>query len=154
LAAYRCFEAYGRNPQTYALATRLVPAGCENEVLDLLVGLRQRAAADGAGAFAAWQNAEDVAGAERCYRSLLQGGAESWNIRDQHMDETLARLLDHDGATEKAVVWAHNTHVGDARGSDMARAGEVTIGQLARQRYGSDQVVLVGFGTYQGTVVA
>ncbi|MBX6751706.1 MAG: erythromycin esterase family protein [Micromonosporaceae bacterium] len=154
LAAYRCFESYGRDPQTYALATRLVPTGCENEVLDLLVGLRQRAAANGAGAFAAWQNAEVVAGAERYYRTLMRGGAESWNVRDQHMADTLARLLEYHGPSAKAVVWAHNTHVGDARGSDMAQANEVTLGQLARQRYGSDQVVLVGFGTYQGTVVA
>ena len=154
LAAYRCFESYGRDPHTYALATRLVPAGCENEVLDLLVGLRQRAAADGSGAFAAWQNAEVVAGAERYYRALMRGGAESWNIRERHMADTLARLLDHYGPSARGVVWAHNTHVGDARGSDAARAGEVSLGQLARQRYGSDQVVLVGFGTYQGTVVA
>ena len=154
LAAYRCFESYGRDPQTYALATRLVPTGCENEVLDLLVGLRQRAAANGARAFAAWQNAEVVAGAERYYRTLMRGGAESWNVRDQHMTDTLGRLLDYHGPSAKAVVWAHNTHVGDARGTDMTQAHEVTIGQLARQRYGSDQVVLVGFGTYQGTVVA
>ncbi|MCL6568159.1 MAG: erythromycin esterase family protein [Meiothermus silvanus] len=154
LAAYRCLEPYGHSPQAYAMATRLVPTGCENEVLDLLIALRQRAVANGDGAFAAWQNAEVVAGAERYYRTLVRGGAESWNVRDRHMDETLARLLDHYGPAAKAVVWAHNTHVGDARGSDMARAGEVTIGQLARERYGPDQVVLVGFGTYRGTVVA
>jgi erythromycin esterase-like protein len=154
LAAYRCFESYGHDPHTYAMAVRLVPAGCENEVLDLLVGLRERAANNGPGAFAAWQNAEVVAGAERYYRALLQGGAESWNIRENHMGDTLARLLEHYGPSAKAVVWAHNTHVGDARGTDAVRAGEVSLGQLARQRYGSDQVVLVGFGTYQGTVVA
>jgi erythromycin esterase-like protein len=136
------------------MATRLIPTGCENEVLDLLVRLRERAAADGPGAFAAWQNAEVVAGAERYYRALLRGGAESWNIREHHMADTLARLLEYYGPSAKAVVWAHNTHVGDARGSEMARAGEVSLGQLARQRYGSDHVVLVGFGTYQGTVVA
>jgi erythromycin esterase len=154
MAAYRCFEPYAEDPQDYALATRFIPASCENEVLDLLVGLRQRAMADGPGWFGAWQNAEVVAGAERYYRAMVRGGRESWNVRDRHMDQTLARLLDHYGPTAKAVVWAHNTHVGDARATDMADSGEVNIGQLARERYGTDQVVLIGFGSYGGTVVA
>ncbi|MDG4762768.1 erythromycin esterase family protein [Solwaraspora sp. WMMD406] len=154
LAAYRCFEPYGTDPQDYASALRLVPAGCEAEVVDLLVRLRRQAAADGAGSFAAWQNAEVVAGAERYYRALTAGGRLSWNVRDRHMDDTLDRLLTHYGPAAKAVVWAHNTHVGDARATDMVDLGEVNIGQLARERYGPEQVVLVGFGTYQGTVVA
>jgi erythromycin esterase len=154
LAAYRCFEPYGEDPQDYALATRFVPVGCENEVIDLLVRLRQRAAADGAARFTAWQNAEVVAGAERYYRAMIAGGRQSWNVRDRHMDDTLARLLDHYGPRAKAVVWAHNTHVGDARATDMADTGMVNIGQLARDRYGTDQVVLVGFGTHRGTVLA
>jgi erythromycin esterase-like protein len=154
LAAYRCFEPYDEDEQQYALATRFVPTSCENEVVDLLVGLRQKAAADGAGWFAAWQNAEVVAGAERYYRAMVRGGRESWNVRDRHMDDTLARLLQHYGPGAKAIVWAHNTHVGDARATDMAAAGEVNIGQLARERYGADRVVLVGFGSHRGTVVA
>ncbi|MCW3818585.1 erythromycin esterase family protein [Micromonospora sp. DR5-3] len=154
LAAYRCFQPYEEDAQQYALATRLVPTNCENEVVDLLVGLRERAAADGSGRFGAWQNAEIVAGAERYYRTMARGGRESWNVRDRHMDDTLDRLLRHYGPTAKGVVWAHNTHVGDARATDMTDAGEVNIGQLARERYGADQVVLVGFGTHHGTVVA
>jgi erythromycin esterase-like protein len=154
LAAYRCFEPYAEDAQRYARATRFVPTSCENEAVDLLVRLRQQAAADGAGRFAAWQNAEVVAGAERYYRAMVGGGRESWNVRDRHMDETLDRLLEHYGEQAKAVVWAHNTHVGDARGTDMADAGEVNIGQLARERYGPDRVVLVGFGTHRGTVIA
>ncbi|HEX2773116.1 MAG TPA: erythromycin esterase family protein [Micromonosporaceae bacterium] len=154
LAAYRCFQPYGEDAQRYALATRFVPASCEDEVVDLLVGLRERAAADGAGRFGAWQNAEIVAGAERYYRAMVRGSRESWNVRDRHMDDSLDRLLDHYGVDAKAVVWAHNTHVGDARATDMVDAGEVNIGQLARERYGADQVVLVGFGTHRGTVVA
>jgi erythromycin esterase len=154
LAAYRCFEPYEEDEQRYALATRFVPTSCEDEVVDLLVGLRRRAGADGTGRFGAWQNAEVVAGAERYYRAMVRGDRESWNVRDRHMDETLDRLLDHYGPDAKAVVWAHNTHVGDARATDMADAGEVNIGQLARQRYGADRVVLVGFGTHRGTVVA
>ncbi|MFG1953855.1 erythromycin esterase family protein [Micromonospora sp. NPDC048830] len=154
LAAYRCFQPYSEDAQQYALATRLVPNNCENEVVDLLVALRERAAADGAGFFGAWQNAEVVAGAERYYRTMVRGGRESWNVRDRHMDDTLDRLLAHYGPGAKGIVWAHNTHVGDARATDMADAGEVNIGQLARERYGAEQVVLVGFGTHHGTVVA
>lgn len=156
LAAYRCFEPYGESAQDYATATRLVSATCEDEVVDLLVRLRERARAPGNGGegFTAWQNAEVVAGAERYYRAMLGGGRESWNVRDRHMDDTLARLLDHRGPGAKAVVWAHNTHVGDARATAMAARGEVNTGQLARERYGADQVVLVGFGTHRGTVVA
>ncbi|MEH1055486.1 erythromycin esterase family protein [Micromonospora sp. CPCC 206171] len=154
LAAYRCFQPYDEDPQQYALATRLVPNSCENEVVDLLAALRERAATDGEGRFGAWQNAEVVAGAERYYRAMVRGGRESWNVRDRHMDDTLDRLLRHYGPGAKAVVWAHNTHVGDARATDMADAGEVNIGQLARERHGADQVVLVGFATHRGTVVA
>jgi erythromycin esterase len=154
LAAYRCFEPYGEDAQEYAWATRMVPTSCANEVIDLLVGLRQRAAGDGATRFGAWQNAEVVAGAERYYRAMVRGGRQSWNVRDRHMDESLDRLLRHYGPGSKAVVWAHNTHVGDARATDMADAGEVNIGQLARERYGADHVVLVGFGTHRGTVIA
>ena len=154
LAAYRCFEPYGEDPQEYALATRFVPQSCENEVVDLLVGLRERALADGPGRFEAWQNAEVVAGAERYYRTMVRGGQSSWNVRDKHMDDTLARLLDHYGPGSRGIVWAHNTHVGDARATDMARYGDFNIGQLARERYGRDAVAVVGFGTHHGTVAA
>jgi erythromycin esterase-like protein len=85
---------------------------------------------------------------------MMAGGRESWNVRDRHMDGTLDRLLTHYGPGSRAVVWAHNTHVGDARATDMTDAGEVNIGQLARERYGADRVVLVGFASHEGTVVA
>ncbi|SDG65223.1 Erythromycin esterase homolog [Lentzea fradiae] len=154
LAAYRCFEPYGESARDYARATRLLPASCEDEVVDLLVRLRERAATEGTGSFGAWQNAEVVAGAEHYYRAMTAGGPSSWNIREQHMDETLHRLLLHYGAGSKAVVWAHNTHVGDARATHMAMSGNVNIGQLARERHGGDQVVLIGFGGHHGTVIA
>lgn len=154
LAAYRCFEPYGESVRDYAMATRLIPTSCENEVVDLLVRLRDRAAADGGGTFGVWQNAEVVAGAERYYRAMVVGGSESWNVRERHMDDTLERLLSHYGPDSRAVVWAHNTHVGDARATSMAASGTVTIGQLARERYGEDQVVLTGFGSHRGTVIA
>lgn len=160
LRAYHCFQPHGPDPQSYARATRLVPEGCEQQVIDLLTRLRQQPApepdTDNAAwaAFTARQNAEVVAGAERYYRAMVRGGPESWNIRDQHMDDTLHRLLTCYGPHARAVVWAHNTHIGDARATDMADAGEINIGQLARQRHGDQQVVLIGLGTHHGSVIA
>ncbi|MER7395115.1 erythromycin esterase family protein [Streptomyces sp. NPDC000151] len=159
LEAYRCFEPYAEDPQSYALATRLVPSGCEPEVIRLLVAVRERAqrirAADGSLAdLAARQNAEVLAGAERYYRAMVRGGPDSWNVRDHHMADTLDRLTAHHGPAAKAVVWEHNTHVGDARATDMAEAGLVNVGQLVRERHAADGVVLVGFGSYEGTVTA
>nr|WP_238490803.1 erythromycin esterase family protein [Actinoplanes flavus] len=147
LDAYRCFEPYNEDPNAYGWATQLVPAACEDRVVTMLAAVRDRD-------FGLWQNAEVVAGAESYYRAMVRGGPEAWNVRDRHMDQTLDRLLRRYGPTSKAVVWAHNTHVGDARATDQSQYGEVTIGQLARERYGDAQVLLVGFGTYRGTVVA
>jgi erythromycin esterase len=151
LQAYHCFEPFHEDPNAYAYATRFADHSCEDAVVRMLVELRRRA-------LPAWQNAEVVAGAEHYYRTMIQGGPKSWNVRDRHFDETLARLLEHyderDGTPAKAVVWAHNTHVGDARATDQSRHGEVTLGELARERYGRENVVLVGFGSHHGTVVA
>jgi erythromycin esterase-like protein len=134
LAAYRCFEPYDEDPNAYAWSTRFVSSTCEAEVVDMLVALRRRALAGRD--LDTWQNAEVVAGAEHYYRAMVHGGPKSWNVRDRHMDETLDRLLRHHGDGAKAVVWAHNTHVGDARATDQSRHGEVTLGELARDRYG------------------
>jgi erythromycin esterase-like protein len=84
----------------------------------------------------------------------VQGGAVTWNIRDRHMAETLERLSEHYGPNAKAIVWAHNTHVGDARFTDMVGDGMINIGELARERHAADGVVLVGMGGYRGTVTA
>jgi erythromycin esterase len=148
LEAYRCFEGFEEDPQAYAYATRFVPHSCEDQVVRMLIELR------GATDFGVWQNAEVVAGAEHYYRAMMRGGAASWNVRDRHMDATLARLLDHYGDGSRAVVWAHNTHVGDGRATDQAEHGEYTLGELARERFGADRVLLVGFGSHRGTVVA
>jgi erythromycin esterase len=152
--AYRCFEPYGKRIEEYGMASRFVSARCEEEVVRLLARTRELAAADGPERFAAWQNAEVVSRAERYYRAMIGGGAHSWNIRDTHMADTLDRLLTHYGAGSRAVVWAHNTHIGDARATDMVDAGMVNLGQLARERHGAGDVVLVGFGGYRGTVIA
>jgi erythromycin esterase-like protein len=126
--------------------------------VDLLRALRRRAPeyrADGPEAhFVAEQNALVLKNAEAYYRAMVRGGPDSWNIRDRHMTETLERLLRHHGPGAKAIAWAHNTHIGDARYTDMAGAGEVNVGQLVRERHGGDGVVLVGFGSYRGSVIA
>ncbi|MEU7755258.1 erythromycin esterase family protein [Micromonospora sp. NPDC049101] len=152
--AYRCFEPYGKRVEEYGAASRFVSARCEEEVVRLLARTREHALSDGPDRFSAWQNAEVVAGAERYYRAMVAGGPDSWNIRDTHMQDTLDRLLDRYGPEARGIVWAHNTHVGDARATDMAADGMVNIGQLARERHGDDAVALIGFGSYRGTVIA
>jgi erythromycin esterase len=156
--AFACFEPYGEDVQEYARATALVPTSCEDEVVALLEGLRSkepRYRADGRDEFfAAEQNALVVKNAEAYYRAMVQGGPDSWNIRDQHMTETLERLMSHHGPDAKAVVWEHNTHIGDARATDMADDGMANVGQLVRERHSREGVVLVGFGSYRGSVIA
>jgi erythromycin esterase len=158
LAAIRCFEPYAEDPQTYARATRVVPTSCEDAVVSMLGDLRSRISDDGVPdrdtAFNAEQNALVAAGAEAYYRAMVRGGPESWNVRDHHMADTLDRLLAHHGDGAKAVVWEHNTHVGDARYTDMSHVGMVNVGQLVRERYGEDDVVIVGFGSHHGSVLA
>jgi erythromycin esterase-like protein len=157
LQAVRCFEHFGEDPQDYAFGSRLAPQTCETAVVELLARLcsERTAAVDGEdpeARFSAEQNAAVAAGAERYYRSMVGGQAESWNVRDEHMQDTLDRLLDVHRT--KAVVWEHNTHIGDARATDMAGAGMVNVGQLSRERHGTDDVVVVGFGGHRGGVIA
>ncbi|MGB8193850.1 MAG: erythromycin esterase family protein [Chitinophagaceae bacterium] len=156
--AFRCFEPYHHDEgQSYARATRLVPASCEQEVIKVLHSIQSRMQSydhDVENAFSTEQNALIAVNAEKYYRSMLEGGAASWNIRDEHMQETLERLLDFHGSTSKAIVWAHNTHIGDASATDMADEGMYNIGELARRHFGRGRVVLVGFGSYTGSVVA
>ncbi|ACY98686.1 erythromycin esterase family protein [Thermomonospora curvata] len=151
--AYRCFDPYGENPQVYAWKSRLVPEGCEAEALELLTGLRRTAGSDAvAEELDVEKNAE--AGAARYYRAMLEGGPQAWNLRDAHMADTLDRLLALHGPRARAVVWAHNTHVGDARATAMADSGMVSLGQLVRERHGRDRVAVVGFAGGHGNVIA
>ena len=159
--AYRCFEPYGEDEQEYARATYLVPTSCEDEAVSVLRALRQHApeyAQDGAEAyFNAEQNAFVARNAELYYRTMVRGGSQSWNVRDHHMVDTLDRLMAHHerfNPDAKAIVWEHNTHIGDARFTNMASAGMVNVGQLVRQAHDEDGVVLVGFGSHHGTVIA
>jgi erythromycin esterase-like protein len=162
---YACFDAYGDDVQHYGYAASLnLNQSCEDEVVEQLVNLRRRAAEyasrDGRIAadeyFVAEQNARVVRNAETYYRAMFRGGAASWNVRDQHMMNTLEALLEHaarGGATPRAVVWAHNSHLGDARATAMADIGELNLGQLARERFGS-VCCAVGMTTHHGEVTA
>jgi erythromycin esterase-like protein len=131
---------------------------CEQAVIDQCRELFQHrldyAAQDGESFLDAAQNARLVASAERYYRIMYYGGAESWNLRDTHMFEALCHLLEARGPRSKAVVWAHNSHIGDARYTEMGVVREeLNIGQLCRERFG-DGAALIGFGTHTGTVAA
>jgi erythromycin esterase len=155
--AFQCFEPYRKSEgQAYARASLFVPELCQSEVATLLKEVRLSAAQhnDPESGFSAAQNAMIAVNAEKYYRAMIQGGSESWNIRDSHMQDTLERLLEFHGPDAKAIVWAHNTHIGDARATSMAREGMYNLGELSRKRYGDSDVVLVGFGSYSGTVIA
>jgi len=163
---YSCFEHFGEDSQAYGYAaTSGAAESCEQDAVHALVELRSRALdyaqRDGRPAadeyFSAEQNARLVHDAEQYYRSMFRGRHSSWNLRDRHMAETLVAVEDHlinTGRTGKVVVWAHNSHLGDARHTDMARRGELNLGQLVRQRYGEDDVRLIGFSTHTGMVTA
>ncbi len=155
---YGCLTPFEPDPAAYARMS-LSPgyAGCEIPVVDMLRDLQQRhrqyAEQDGDRFLDAVQNARLVANAEEYYRSMFYGSRSAWNLRDGHMFETLEALLAHHGKGSRGVVWAHNSHVGDARATDMSRRGELNIGQLCRAHFG-DAAYLIGFGTDTGTVAA
>jgi erythromycin esterase-like protein len=159
---YACFEHFGEDTQAYGYAASYgLSKSCENEVVSQWMEMRRRAAdlasRDGRLArdafFFAEQNARLVKNAEEYYRSMFHERVSSWNLRDTHMAETLEALTHHLGAKSKIVVWAHNSHLGDARATEMGQQGELNLGQLVRQRYGKE-ATLVGFTTYTGTVTA
>ncbi len=155
---YGCLEPWQQDPAAYGAA---VLSGryqaCEKDVVDMLTDMiRNRARLadkDPERLFDAVRNADLVAHAEEYYRVMYYGSATSWNLRDQHMFETLEAVLRHRGTAARAVVWAHNSHLGDAEWTEMSARGEYNIGQLARNRFGED-AYLVGFGTDHGTVAA
>jgi erythromycin esterase-like protein len=162
---YACFDYMNRDAQVYAYETAFGgKEPCEQQAVEQLVELRNKAAdvaRDAPGPddrhFYAEQNARLVVNAEEYYRAVFRGGAESWNLRDLHMAETLEKLVAHlertTGGPTKAVVWAHNSHVGDARATDAGLRGQLDIGQVVRERH-ADETLLAGFTTYSGTVTA
>ena len=156
--AFSCFEPFRKDEgQSYARAAQFVPELCQSEVLHLLKEIRTKMPTyntDHENVFSAEQNALIAVNAEKYYRAMIQGGPHSWNVRDRHMADTLDRLLKFHGEQSKAIIWEHNTHIGDARATDMTTEGMFNIGELARLAYPAEDVVLVGFGSYKGTVTA
>jgi erythromycin esterase-like protein len=154
---YACFAAHNRTPERYASATATNPAAsCATFAAAQLQEMEQRAASASADPelFDAVQSARVVRSAEEFYRTSAFGGHAAWNARDRHMAETLAALSTHleaRGQSGRIAVWAHNTHVGDARATEMGAQGQLTVGQLMRERGGA---FLLGFTTYEGEVTA
>ncbi len=163
---YSCFEMFERSQDYGYAATSGLSRQCQEDVIAQLTELQRIGDSylrrDGIAAedeqFQAEQNARLVVDAERYYRAMFSGRHElSWNLRDRHMADSLGRLTEYldrrDGEPAKVVVWAHNSHVGDARRTEMRERGELNLGQLVRERFGAE-ASLIGFSTYEGTVTA
>jgi erythromycin esterase-like protein len=154
---YACFSPYGGDVNSYAHSAAFIPTACEPAVVKALQLVRQVAplyADDYEAGFDAEQNARIVVNAERYYRTMVRADAASWNIRDSHMAETISDLMQHYGPNAKGIIWAHNTHVGDARYTNMIDSGMINIGQLIREEHTENDTVLIGFGSYEGSLIA
>lgn len=156
--AYFCFSDFAGNEIKYAESLLKIPEGCKKEVVGTLRELLrirvQQTQMSSKELFNVQQNARVLNNAEKYYRTMLFGGTDSWNIRDMHMLETLENLLHFYGPDSKAIVWAHNTHVGDYHATDMLDEGSINIGGLAREKFGVENVFLLGFSSYKGEVTA
>ncbi len=155
--AFGCFEPFNKKPETYRISASFLSDDCINEVTELLKRVQMNRHQ--------YPHTEEVdlnveinslvaANAERYYRAMVKDDTESWNIRDYHMSDTIDKLLSYSGDETKIIIWEHNTHIGDARYTDMKDEGLVNVGQITRERYGENQVYAVGFGTHRGTVMA
>jgi erythromycin esterase-like protein len=161
---FRCFQPYAKDPVQYGLSAirKRFSGGCYQEVLKLLTYMKKKydSNVEQSGGmrqeeiFDALMNTKVITDAEKYYKVMLLSDAESWNVRDDHMADTLDSLMKFHGDNAKCIVWAHNTHVGDARFTDMVEAGERNIGQIVRERHENEGVFLVGFGMNEGTVIA
>jgi erythromycin esterase-like protein len=162
---YACFDHFGRDPQVHAYEAGIAGAEpCERQAVEQLEELRRLRArlesaersSDADEAFYAEQKARLALHAERYYRAMFRGGVEGWNLRDRHMVDTLEQLsahLERTGPPVRTAVWAHNSHLGDNRATELGQAGQLNVGQLVRERHGGG-ALLIGFTTYEGTVTA
>jgi erythromycin esterase len=154
--AINCFEPY-KEEDSYVHALNALNPGCKDEVVQLLKQIRKNAPqydGDREAGLNAEMNAMVIADAEKYYRAMISFRDNSWNVRDKHMAGTLNSLMKFHGPDAKAIVWEHNTHVGDARATTMAQDGLLNVGQLIREQHGAKDVILVGFGSYEGSVIA
>ena len=157
LNAIECFDTHNRRPEKYGVAAAFYGEDCINEVLELLQTITQNKKVD-------YDDQESLLNmkingivarnAEHYYHTMITDDNESWNIRDRHMVEALHHIGEFYGFGAKGIIWEHNTHIGDARATDMANEGMVNVGQLTREKYGNHQIYAIGFGTYQGNVIA
>lgn len=169
--AYNCFEPFNKNVEEYARKAAFVPKNCEEEIIELLASLKSKRDIYSKDHhqnkeeeyFDAEQNAITAKDAEIYYRTMIKGDINSWNLRETHMMDTLERLINfhnrnngesNSKSKSKAIIWAHNTHIGDARFTDMKEGGMINIGQLVREKKGIQNTVLIGFSMYSGTVIA
>jgi erythromycin esterase-like protein len=154
---FACFEPFDRNHESYAVSAGYLSNNCIKEALLLLAKIQKNK----------WKfedeqesnlnmevNALVTAHAEEYYRTMVASDTESWNVRDRHMVDALNSVKNFYGDNAKGIIWEHNTHIGDARATDMKNEGMVNVGQLVREANGEDAVFIVGFGTYSGTVIA
>jgi erythromycin esterase-like protein len=155
--AFSCFEPYNRNNESYAVSAGYLSENCIKEALSLLNTIQKNK----------WKyddeeenslnmevNALVTVNAEEYYRTMVLSDSKSWNVRDIHMVEALNAVMEYYGEGAKVIIWEHNTHVGDARATDMKEAGMVNVGQLIREQNYPEDVYIVGFGTNSGTVIA
>ncbi|MEX0618917.1 MAG: protein-L-isoaspartate(D-aspartate) O-methyltransferase [Pseudohongiellaceae bacterium] len=155
---YGCLSPWESDPSTYgAAALTGAHQGCEEEVIkildDLLVKRIEYAQRDGRRFLDAVSNARLIKNAEEYYRVMYHGSSSSWNLRDKHMFDTFNNVLSFHGPRAKGIIWAHNSHIGDAAATEMSHRGDLNIGHLCRSRFG-DEAYLIGFGTHEGTVAA
>jgi erythromycin esterase len=153
----QCFQPYSADAMDYSYAVANASGNCRNQTTALwnaVLGITGEATAQNEAAFVMQQNALVALNGENYYRTSVSSYNESWNIRDRHMAQTITRLLEYLGPDSKLIIWEHNTHVGDARFTDMEDQGMVNVGQLVREKYGEENVFAIGFGSYQGNVIA
>jgi erythromycin esterase len=155
--AFSCFQPFEKDEQTYAMSAGYLSESCEEEVIKLLIEIQSNREVfdrDPEEGLSLELNALVAANAEHYYRSMVKGDIKTWNIRDHHMAEAVERLMHFHGPEAKIIIWEHNTHIGDARATDMAEEGMINVGQILRENHPSDDVFSVGFGSHRGTVIA
>ena len=155
---YRFLRRFSGDSRAYADHVRQTRRSAQSAVAwvasDLVTRYHRATPAQRELLFEALQHAKVVEAGERYLRNMVRPGPHAWNTRAGHFERSLVRLLDLYGPGSRAIIWAHNTHVGDARATDMARTGEVNVGQLLRERYGTDAAFITGMGTATGSVLA
>lgn len=155
--AFSCFEPFNRRPEQYGVSASIYSEGCHDEVIKLLTDIRKnkhKYEDSEESSLNLEVNALITANAENYYKTMITNDNESWNIRDRNMVEVINKISDFYKEDAKGIIWEHNTHVGDARATDMYDEGVINVGQILREQKGKDQLFIVGFGTHRGTVIA